>query len=205
MYQTTARLRKTFHYPTDNDEEDDLPEALDEEEQEQLIHTLHQQNIQTNNTYRLALLSLPLLSLIPYLPSLLVARTAFLALLSVTSLLSTAFLLYVLPPGEIGIAFLDHLNAPLPLKKGKGVAGRLDLLVGGDDGPVRKYLPYLNLGLCVVLVPLGALVGGRGEIWMGFGWLPAGVYGVMMLAKWVMGSVDPEGELGELRYGFKGA
>ena len=32
-----------------------------------------------------------------------------------------------------------------------------------------------------------------------------GVYGVVLLAKWMMGSVDPEGELEGLRYGFKGA
>lgn len=31
MEQTTARLRKTFQYPTDNDSDDSLPEALDEE------------------------------------------------------------------------------------------------------------------------------------------------------------------------------
>jgi hypothetical protein len=31
MEQTTARLRKTFQYPTDNGSEDSLPEALDEE------------------------------------------------------------------------------------------------------------------------------------------------------------------------------
>jgi hypothetical protein len=31
MEQTTARLRKTFQYPTDNDSEDSLPEALDEQ------------------------------------------------------------------------------------------------------------------------------------------------------------------------------
>ena len=31
MEQTTARLRKTFHYPVDNDSDDGLPEALDEE------------------------------------------------------------------------------------------------------------------------------------------------------------------------------
>lgn len=43
------------------------------------------------------------------------------------------------------------------------------------------------------------------ELWWGFGWLPAGVYAVVLLAKWVMGSVDPEGALGGLRYGFKGA
>ena len=31
MEQTTARLRKTFHYPTDDDDDDLLPEAFDEE------------------------------------------------------------------------------------------------------------------------------------------------------------------------------
>jgi hypothetical protein len=31
MEQTSAKLRRTFRYPTDGDEDDDLPEALDEE------------------------------------------------------------------------------------------------------------------------------------------------------------------------------
>lgn len=31
MEHTSARLRKTFHYPVDGDGDDDLPEALDEE------------------------------------------------------------------------------------------------------------------------------------------------------------------------------
>lgn len=31
MEQTTARLRKTFQYPADNDSDDSSPEALDEE------------------------------------------------------------------------------------------------------------------------------------------------------------------------------
>jgi hypothetical protein len=31
MEQTTARLRKTFQYPADNDDDDSQPEALDEE------------------------------------------------------------------------------------------------------------------------------------------------------------------------------
>jgi hypothetical protein len=31
MEQTTAKLRKTFRYPTDNDSDDSLPEAMDEE------------------------------------------------------------------------------------------------------------------------------------------------------------------------------
>ncbi|KAE8452771.1 hypothetical protein EG329_013043 [Mollisiaceae sp. DMI_Dod_QoI] len=225
---TTARLRKTFHYPTDNDSDSSLPEALDEEEQTHLIHTLHVQNARTNNTYRLLLLPLPLLSLIPYLPSLFsfslsppspsspspspALRIRFLALLSVSSLLSTAFLLYALPPGRTGIGGLDRLNAAASgssSSKGGGrrKGGLLDEEGEGEgDGPVKKFLPYLNLGLCAVLVVLGMMVdGGKGEVWWGFGWVPAGVYGVVVLAKWVMGGVDPEAELGGLRYGFKGA
>lgn len=49
------------------------------------------------------------------------------------------------------------------------------------------------------------LEGKNDELWWGFGWLPAGVYTVALVGKWVMGSVDPEAELGGLRYGYKGA
>lgn len=45
----------------------------------------------------------------------------------------------------------------------------------------------------------------RFEVWWGFGWLPGLVWGVVVLAKWIMGGVDPESELGGLRYGYKGA
>jgi len=77
-----------------------------------------------------------------------------------------------------------------------------------DEGPLLTYLPYLNLGLGMVLGVLGRLVkvkGGNGVMWWGFEWLPMGIYGLIMLAKFVMGGVDPERELKELRYGFKGA
>lgn len=44
MEHTTSRLRKTFHYPTENDSDDSLPEALDEEgmfEPRHLPHAIH--------------------------------------------------------------------------------------------------------------------------------------------------------------------
>ena len=75
----------------------------------------------------------------------------------------------------------------------------------GGDGPIAQYLPYLNIGLCVILGLLGLVVGRRVQLWWGFGWLPAGVQGIVLLAKLIMGGVDPESELGNLRYGFKGA
>ncbi len=68
-----------------------------------------------------------------------------------------------------------------------------------------RYLPHLNLGLCGVLMVFGFIGRGRDELWWGFGWLPGVVYGIVLGAKWVMGSVNPEAELGVLKYGFKGA
>lgn len=69
------------------------------------------------------------------------------------------------------------------------------------------YLPYLNLGLGVVLVLMGWVVGRVKErdVWTGMGWLPLVVYLVVLVAKMVMGSVDPEKELTALRYDYKGA
>ena len=69
------------------------------------------------------------------------------------------------------------------------------------------YLPYLNGVLVSLLVVMGLVVGkgGGGFAWIGMGNLPAVVYAVVLMAKVVMGGVDPERELAGLKYGFKGA
>jgi ABC-type dipeptide/oligopeptide/nickel transport system permease component len=168
-----------------------------------LIRTLEQENTRRNKQFATVLLALPLLSILPYIPDLFNGRTTLLSILSITSLLSTAYLLYVLPPGQTAISYLDALNSPP--SKDKLARRQLSQNLGLDKGPIKQYLPYLNLGLGGVLVLLGMVVSRKIELWWGFGWLPAGVYAVVLLAKWMMGSVDPEGELGGLRYGFKGA
>jgi hypothetical protein len=145
-----------------------------------------------------------LLSIVPYVPSLFNGQTSLLSILSITSLLATAYLLYILPPGQTAISYLDTLNT----SPSKDTSSRRQFSqnLSLDDGPLKQYLPYLNLGLCGVLVLLGMVLSRKiEELWWGFGWLPAGVYSVVLLAKWMMGSVDPEGELGGLRYRFKGA
>lgn len=85
--------------------------------------------------------------------------------------------------------------------------------------PLEKHLPYLNIGLCVILILSGVLanrVVGEDEDgksyhshhqfgWLGLGNLPAIVYGVVIIAKMVMASVDPERELQKLKYEYKGA
>jgi hypothetical protein len=172
-------------------------------EQENLIRTLEQENTARNKQFATALLALPLLSIVPYVPTLFNGHTTLLSILSITSLLSTAYLLYILPPGQTAISYLDALKTTS--SKDKPARRQFSQNVGLDKGPIKEYLPYLNLGLCGVLVLLEMVVGRKIELWWGFGCLPAGVYGIVLLAKWMMGSVDPEGELGGLRYGFKGA
>lgn len=160
---------------------------------------LHEQNINRNTQYARILLILPLLCTIPYVPTLVASRTAFLSLLSISSLLSTSYLVYILPPGVTSIPFLDAWNAP-----STNPPSHLTRHTQ-NHGPLRDYLPYLNLGLGTVLALLGMVFRGREDVRWGFGWLPLVVYGIVLLAKVVMGSVDPEAELGGLRYEFKGA
>ena len=71
--------------------------------------------------------------------------------------------------------------------------------------PLEAHLPLLNAALCGVLVLLAAVTRAGGAAWTGLGYLPAAVYVVVLLAKVEMAGVDPEGELGGLRYEYKGA
>ena len=160
---------------------------------------MHQQNTTGNVQYARIFLALPLISILPYIPTLVTPRTSLLSVLSISSLLSTAYLVYVLPPEITSIPFLDAWNT-----RSTRSPSHLVRQVQ-DHGPIQKYLPYLNLGLCTVLGFLGMVFRAREEVWWGFGWLPAGVYGTVLLAKVTMGSVDPEAELVGLKYELKGA
>jgi len=206
MEQTSARLRKTFHYPADNDSTDSLPEVLDEEEQEHLIYTLQRENATRNTLYVRIFLALPILSSLAYLPSLINPSTTLISLLSITSLLSTAWILYALPTGKTGIAFLDAVTAPKQPSSAYSV--RRTIPMAEDDSPVMKYLPYLNFvlsGLIAVLaVFISARARSRDNRWMVFGNLPVAMYLVVLMAKVFMGSVDV-GELEDLKYRYKGA
>ncbi|KAM5343062.1 hypothetical protein ACJ41O_014028 [Fusarium nematophilum] len=238
----TARLRRTFHYP-EEDSTDSQPEALDEQEQEDLIGQLAAENAARDAQMRRFLFALPLLATIPYLPALINPPTALLALLSLTSLCSTAYLLHHQAPATSGITFIDKWarpKTPRPTRPPSlSTRGASSGLAGDNDddyddevdydtvyvprgrqrrrrssfsyverrSPLEMYLPYLNLGLGVILILMAWVVGKtRSEaVWPGMGYLPLVVYGVVLLAKMVMGSVDPEKELSALKYDYKGA
>ncbi|KAM7188037.1 hypothetical protein V8F33_010894 [Rhypophila sp. PSN 637] len=241
LQTTAARLRKTFQYPTDESSLENTPEALDEEEQETLITTLATQNETRNYQFRQFLLLLPAISSIPYVlfisfppRSFRPSTTYVLCLLSLSSLASTAFLVWRTDPSLTGIPVLDSWTGAAasasPLASSPSYGGisqavrdrrrrrRSSLSAAtiealNSSSPLEKYLPYLNGSLCVLAFLTGYLqhrmIEGRyhttemSSVWLGV--LPSIIYAAVLVAKVVMAGVDPERELGALRYEFKGA
>ncbi|KAI0485457.1 hypothetical protein F4859DRAFT_502773 [Xylaria cf. heliscus] len=78
--------------------------------------------------------------------------------------------------------------------------------------PLEQYLPFLNFALCGLLILAGFLSSSSQrsathQHWghVGLANLPALIYVVVLVAKMLMGSIDPERELSALRYEYKGA
>jgi hypothetical protein len=105
-----------------------------------------------------------------------------------------------LPTHKTGLPFIDSLSST-PKRSAQASLPQLGARI--DKSPLELYLPYLNLGLIVVLA-LGGMLLREGGAWPGFGLLPGVVYGLVIGAKWIMGSVDV-GELDGLKYNYKGA
>ncbi|TRX92896.1 hypothetical protein FHL15_006302 [Xylaria flabelliformis] len=77
--------------------------------------------------------------------------------------------------------------------------------------PLQQYLPFLNIALCSLLILAGFLSSSQRSAahqhWghVGLANLPALIYVVVLVAKMLMGSIDPERDLSALRYEYKGA
>ncbi|KFA68664.1 hypothetical protein S40285_02647 [Stachybotrys chlorohalonatus IBT 40285] len=207
--QTSARLRRTFHYPADDDSSDDSqPEVIDEEEQDRLIERLAADNAARDAQFRRILIAIPVLATVPYLPALFRPATTFFALLTITSLLSTAYLLHVQPAGHTGIAPLDAWIRGADVKPGANTSRLLPRGLGDSGSPLQTYLPYLNVALVLVVALMGLRHGPTAAPivgWVGTGNLPVLIHVAILAANLMMGSVDPERELSGLRYQYKGA
>lgn len=141
--------------------------------------------------------------------------TAIVSLLGISSLAATAFLVHQQTPTKTGIRVLDAWSGADIKGKGREVAPAFRLSdwsgAGGRPPPLEQYLPFLNMGLCAMLLlslflPRGASSAATlGTPYQLLGSLPAAVYGVVLLSKVTMAGVDPERELNRLRYEYKGA
>lgn len=133
----TTRLRKAFRYPSESDS-DNEPDELDEEHQERLIADLQAKDAEKNKLYRTAFLTISLLAAVFFFYTFIIASTArerLIALLSLSSLGCTAYILHGMP-------------IEAPQRKGKRAVYQVEL----DKSPVEKYLVYLNAALAGLLL-----------------------------------------------------
>ncbi|KAI6871014.1 hypothetical protein D0864_13659 [Hortaea werneckii] len=185
----STRLRRTFHYPSESDSE---PDDLDEEHQEQLISSLQDQDAAKTDFYRKAFLSIPLTAALFFLYTLVFnarsAQQVLLTILSLSSVLCTAYILLFMPVQR-------------PERKGKIPLYKID----AASGPVDKYLVYLNAALAgILLLASGASWKHRAleEAWREA--LPSIVMALTMIARQLLAPVDIE-ELRMRMYDYKGA
>ncbi|KXT17598.1 hypothetical protein AC579_10136 [Pseudocercospora musae] len=183
-----TRLRKTFKYPS---EDDDSSSELDEEQQEKLISDLQTSDAAKNDIYRKIFLALPLLALLFSLTTFISAgsaRARLLSLLSATSLACSAYVLHYMPIEK-------------PARRGKIPQYQIE----AAKGPVEKYLPWMN-GVLVGILGLAAIVSyGKGNVEdVGREILPAAMFGLIMFVRKQLAPLDLE-ELQKARYELKGA
>jgi hypothetical protein len=133
----TTRLRRTFAYPTDSDNDD--PPDLDEEHQEALLTTLQSQDEATSNLYRHLFLALPVLTSFAYVPAFAWASGATETVV--------ALLRVVVPALAAWILWANPIRG-----KGEGKGGLRGLVSGGEIGKVPvRYLVVLGASLAGVL------------------------------------------------------
>ncbi|KAG9654368.1 hypothetical protein KCU95_g11083, partial [Aureobasidium melanogenum] len=187
-----ARLRKTFHYPTEDADSDNSDcQELDEQEQETLIEHLARRDLDNTFFYRRAFTALPAAAALIYLPVLFSAdasRHVLLALLSLTALGATVYILLCVP------------SAPVAVDSSSLSAAMID-----GRGPLDIALPWLNAVLTAVLALSGVLAWKRDladEAWRAF--LPGAIFLVTMYARSQLVPLDVA-SLERLKYNYKGA
>ncbi|KAF2833837.1 hypothetical protein CC86DRAFT_365628 [Ophiobolus disseminans] len=217
-----ARLRRTFQYPSESDDEDAVEQGMDEQDQENLISTLSSRDTSTTRLYTLLLSSLPLAPAVFQIPLLLRISTAIPSLLAIASFLASAYALYFLPlpPVKVGIIHLSDLNDSGAKGKGKGKVGgygfnmptvpesprqeRQPVPWISDDvaDQLAKYIVPVNAGIAVLLALLELV---RGRSWsegvmVGGGYLPGVVLSVVLWARRELRVMDMS-ELEKLKIG----
>ncbi|KAL5402071.1 hypothetical protein PMIN03_010967 [Paraphaeosphaeria minitans] len=206
-----TRLRRTFHYPSESDDEDAVEAGMDEQDQAHLLTTLSTHDTHTTSTYTHLLLVLPLLPILLYIPHLIRASTLPVAGLAIPSLLASAYTLYFLPLPPVRIS-VSHVAGLQPLARAKPQPSApkaerrpVPYISDATAEVVARYIVAANGVLCGVLAVAEML---QGRSWgagmsVGGGYLPGLVFTVVLFARRELRAVDMS-ELERLRYQSKG-
>ncbi|KAL8643411.1 MAG: hypothetical protein Q9226_008398, partial [Calogaya cf. arnoldii] len=150
---SAATSRKPFAYPDEGEAGMELPEHLDEEEQEKLIAQLEEEDEKRDTFFKRIFLTIPLVSATAFLPPLFSAssiRGRLSSFLSISSLLCTAYTLFRQPETKRGRKWMYTHEPP---------------------GPLLQYGLYLNGGLSLLIALNASMVDDKSMGHDGFGLL----------------------------------
>ncbi|KIW67172.1 hypothetical protein PV04_06443 [Phialophora macrospora] len=208
----STRLRKAFKYPSD-DEGDESQDAMDEEEQEHLLQNLQASETSANVIYTTAFTCLPLVIILPllwYLSRSTSGTMALLCLLGITSLISSAYMMYMVPLST-PLGSLSNFTRIMPSAQQRRdySISRASFLLTSDESPVNQYLPYLNAFICALLFLASWGYSARGDVpeglWL-FLLLPGVAFGMIFMVKRSMAEIQTGlSGLRGMRYEYKGA
>ncbi|CAA9964380.1 hypothetical protein PTMSG1_07739 [Pyrenophora teres f. maculata] len=147
----TQRLRKTFKYPSESDDEDAVETGMDGQDRATVLETLSTTDTSTTRKYTLFLLAFPLVPTLLYVPRLLSPSTFLPSLVAVASFLATAYTLYFLPLPPTQMQLIDGVDvtpAAVVMQnkgKGKGKGAKTPPWEGlPTDKSVRRRVPYIS-------------------------------------------------------------
>jgi UDP:flavonoid glycosyltransferase YjiC (YdhE family) len=208
-----TRLRRTFQYPSESDDEDAVEAGMDAQgttfppshpprklrppDQADLLTNLSTHDTRTTSTYTHLLLALPLLPIALYIPLLFRLSSLPAAGLAIPSLLASAYTLYFLPlpPIRISVAHVSDLQSSSARSKPaetKTERRPVPYLSGATAELVAQWVVAANGLLCAVLAVAEVLQGrpwGEGMT-VGGGYLPGLVFAVVMFARRELRAVD---------------
>jgi hypothetical protein len=167
----------------------------------------------TNAIYRMLFTGLPLVVILPFLWYLGRSTTrsmALLCLLGITSLVSSAYIMYMVPvgapPGSLSV--LPSRTASSFQQRRDHHVSQPSLLLTSDESPINQYLPYLNLFISVLLLLASWAYRSRDApegFWL-FLLLPGLIFGMVFVARRSISDIQTGlGKLRGMRYEYKGA
>lgn len=183
-------------------------------EQETLITNIRASENAANVQYTLFFTALPLVIILSFIYFLFLSTKKSMTLaclLSITSLLATAYIMYMIPTGAALFTNPSRLSLDVSAIAVRRRGRQIDLpdFFGGPDSPLTQYLPYLNVFLSVLLVVLAFGFRGKADVpdglWVFF-LLPGAVFAIVLMVRASINDIQ-KGlvELQGMRYNYKGA
>lgn len=183
-------------------------------EQETLITNLRSSEATTNIQYTIFFTALPLIIILAFIYFLFLSTKKSMTLaclLSITSLLATAYIMYMIPTDTA--LFTNPARPRLDLSavalRRRGRQIDLPDFFGGADSPLTQYLPYLNAFLSVLLLLLALGFRGKPDVPDGL-WplflLPGAVFAIVLVVRASINDIQKGlTELQGMKYDYKGA